>query len=455
MALIAEWGFNEGTGTTAADSSGNSRTATVTAWATGHTGTGADGDTTHAACEYSGSLIAASGAVTVMAWVNAHITGDYLTLSATNSTSGSAVGVYASDATHIQLWSQNTVSNFVTATPVAITSGWHHLAITRSGLVTTLFLDGVSKASVTNTGTMGALAFLTAGGQVNDSSYDTAIIDDLRVDNTALTAANITTYMNTPVVAMPHGAASGTYAYIGSASAHKSSHGAASGTVSFTGSAAGHASMHGAAAGSLSYVGSASGHAPEIEQPHGSASGSYTYEGAAAGSMDPHGSASGTVAYEGTASGELDPHGSASGSIIYTGAASGSVSLHGSASGDAAYVGAASGHAPRLDDPHGHGSGSVAYTGTASGHAPTIGMPHGDAVGAFAYVGTAAGHTDLHGAAVGAYAYVGSAHGTSTTGRDITLTATSLPDRWATTPAGARYTTTPLPDRWRVECLEP
>lgn len=192
---LGAWSFDD----TPEDSSGNGLTATVTAYTTGHTNDGAVGDASHAACEYAGSLIDASGDATIMAWVNALDQGDYITLSATDSTSGSAVGVYASDATHIQLWSQNTVSNFLTATAVAWTSGWHHLAITRSGLVATLFLDGTAVASVTNTGTMGALAFLTAGGQVSDSSYETAVVDDLRVFPAVLSSAEITTFMGTPV----------------------------------------------------------------------------------------------------------------------------------------------------------------------------------------------------------------------------------------------------------------
>jgi hypothetical protein len=79
-------------------------------------------------------------------------------------------------------------------------------------------------------------------------------------------------------------------------------------------------------------------------------------------------------------------------------------------------------------------------------------VPHGDAAGTYQYAKTAAGNTDVHGAAAGAYVYAGSARGRSSTGRDITVTTTPLPERWATTPLGDRYTTTPLPDRWRVEC---
>lgn len=42
-----------------------------------------------------------------------------------------------------------------------------------------------------------------------------------------------------------------------------------------------------------------------------------------------------------------------------------------------------------------------------------------------------------------------------TTDRDITLTASPLPTRWATTPLADRWSTTPLPERWRAECLTP
>jgi len=248
-------------------------------------------------------------------------------------------------------------------------------------------------------------------------------------DDCVLIAATVRQTTTPPEI--PHGAAAGSLTFTGSSAGSTSEHGAASGSLTFTGSTSGHHVSAGAGSGMIDYAGSAAGHAPSIEQPHGDADGGYTYDGTATGHTDPHGAASGTVSYAGTASGALDPHGDASGTLTYAGTASG------------------------RSDARGDADGTVTYTGAASGHAPTAEVPHGDAAGTYAYVGTATGSTTRHGAAEGAYAYVGSAHGTSTSHRDITLTASPLPTRWATTHLADRWSTAPLPERWRVECLTP
>jgi hypothetical protein len=235
---------------------------------------------------------------------------------------------------------------------------------------------------------------ITLASLAQTTASATGTITGGNADGTVLSVATLR-----QATSIPHGSASGTYAYTGTASGHENPHGAASGAFAYTGAAAGHMSPRGAASGAFSFTGSAAGHHVSA----GAASGALVYEGSAAGHTDPRGEASGTLSYVGTAAGSTEPHGDA--------------------------------------------SGALEYTGAASGHAPTVGVPHGDATGTYAYVGAAAGHTDPHGAAAGAYAYIGTAHGFGGSRAEVPSVRTlhGIPVRWTLTGHNEEHTLTGTP----------
>lgn len=416
MALVAEYGFSEGSGTTAADSSGGGHPLTIASgaatWATGHTGAGLAGNTSGVG-GVNTSLSNPTSNVTIMAWVKPHTVSGaeepllgYWSSPSSDPNGSSQCVLYATRSAFGtanklvgNLRIGGTLGEIVG--PALTADTWVHVALAFDGTTISLFVNGALFTSVTRAGTLGVGSFGVAG-------RSDATVDDVRAFNTALTASQVTTWMNSPAGVPPHGSGSGALTYVGAASGHESPHGTATGAAVFAGSASGHTTMNGAATGSYVFAGAAAGHA----QPHGAATGTLTYAGAASGTTDPHGAAAGVFDYDGSASGHTDPAGTA--------------------------------------------SGELDYAGTASGHAPSIGIPHGDATGSIAYTGTASGHVDRHGAAVGVYRYAGTAHGTgATTRRDITLTVTPLPTRWATSATTDRWSTEALPERWRATCLEP
>ncbi len=83
---------------------------------------------------------------------------------------------------------------------------WTHLAATYDGATLRLFVNGVQVASVARSGAIATSADpLQIGGDPIYGQYFAGRIDEVRVYNTALTAAQIQTDMNTPIGGRPAG----------------------------------------------------------------------------------------------------------------------------------------------------------------------------------------------------------------------------------------------------------
>jgi hypothetical protein len=79
---------------------------------------------------------------------------------------------------------------------------WTHLAGTYDGTTIRLYVNGVQVTSMAHTGAIATAGNpLTIGGNTVDGNYFTGVIDEVRVYNKALTAAQIVSDMNTPVSA--------------------------------------------------------------------------------------------------------------------------------------------------------------------------------------------------------------------------------------------------------------
>jgi hypothetical protein len=202
--LVAYWKFDEGTGTTALDSSGKDNTGTLTggpAWAAGAPFAGSGNALTF---DGSNDLMTVrqnlapvlGGTATLAFWIRTTQKGDDVAHSAPGVT-----GVEENDGANDVFW------GFIDAAGgIGIAAGnskgahsdpigdgqWHHVALTRdqgSGQVQ-VFVDGkLAQAATVATGAK-STAFSAVGRITNSASLD-ATIDDLRIYDRIVSASDI------------------------------------------------------------------------------------------------------------------------------------------------------------------------------------------------------------------------------------------------------------------------
>jgi hypothetical protein len=216
------------------------------------------------------------------------------------------------------------------------------------------------------------------------------------------------------------GAATGAVAWVGTATGTRVSQGAATGTVGWVGAAAGTRTPKAAATGAVAWVGAATGEAPAAVIPNGAAAGAVAWVGAATGEREDYsgwsalvcqttdsgvqsGSASGTINWVGAATGSEPAKGAATGTVAWVGSAAGAKVTTGSATGTVAWVGAATGKRVAKSAP----TGAVDWLGDATG----ANAPIASATGAVTWAGTTTGTRTPKASATGAVAWVGSAAG--------------------------------------------
>ncbi len=207
--LLASWGFAEGIGTLARDSSdyGNNLIVSPTlTWPAGHSG-GTGLSNTGVTGSASGAWTLAGSSITLMGWVRPLD----LTAGATQPLFGIWDSADAGGSTQVALWAQRgdgfgapnvlqgnvrVNSGLVGVDGTALTlNTWAHIALTYDGVTLRLYQGGIQVASGASTGTLSA-------GSVSMSVLPTssnAQADDIRAFNAALTQAQITELMNTPV----------------------------------------------------------------------------------------------------------------------------------------------------------------------------------------------------------------------------------------------------------------
>lgn len=207
--LIAAWGFDEGTGTTARDSSEHSLPLTLSGsvtWVAGHSGGTAVGNTGSTGSAGRSGWTSLSVPATIMCWARP-----------TNLTAGTnrpLVGIWSGSdsttSTEFAIWAQRgdfSTSNvlqgnvrvdggLVAVNHTALTlNTWVHLALSFDGTTIRMFRDGTEVSTFTNTGSItgGSFSFLVVPDSAN------AQVDDVRVFSAALTAAQVASFMGDPV----------------------------------------------------------------------------------------------------------------------------------------------------------------------------------------------------------------------------------------------------------------
>jgi len=213
--------FNETAGTTAVDSSGNNNTGTIAGATrvTGQTGFGGalqfNGSSSIVNIAHSASLALSSG-MTLEAWVNPSANagtsvndGWRTVIMKERSTTGLAYGLYSNDGdsnpSRPAGYIRNNGTDVEAANGPAVPLGvWTHLAVTYDGTTLRLYVNGVLRNSVAAAGGITAsTAPLRIGGNtvfsVPGTEYFAGLIDEVRIYNRALSAAEITADMNTPL----------------------------------------------------------------------------------------------------------------------------------------------------------------------------------------------------------------------------------------------------------------
>ena len=204
--LVAGWSFNAGTGTTAADASGNGNTATLqggAAWAAGRYGNGVQFDGINDLVQVAASSeLALTSGMTLAAWIRPAGTQsgwrtimqrevDTFFLNASTSAGNNVPGGGGTFGGNIHV---------VTGTTAAPAGQWTHVALSYDGATLRLYVNGVQVASTAAGGAIQASANpLWIGGNSPYGEYFAGVIDEAQVYDRALTAAELQTAMNTPL----------------------------------------------------------------------------------------------------------------------------------------------------------------------------------------------------------------------------------------------------------------
>lgn len=203
--LVAAWGFDAGSGATVADRSGRGNTGTLSgpAWTAGRFG-GAlsfDGVNDRVNVSDSGSLDLTTG-MTVEAWVRPTSIASWRTVLLKERTGGLSYALYCSNDGGVPAaWAYaGGAERDATATLGLPTGTWSHLATTYDGANLRLYLNG---SQIASRSVIGSIAVSTRplriGGNAIWSEWFAGQIDEVRVYNRALSAAEIGADMNAPV----------------------------------------------------------------------------------------------------------------------------------------------------------------------------------------------------------------------------------------------------------------
>jgi hypothetical protein len=201
----AELPFNEATGTTASDLSGNGWTGTLNggaSWVAGNKGNAVDLSGTNQYVALPAGVVSGAETITIAAWVNLDTvstwsrifdfgsgTSKYMFLTPLNGTNG------------IRFEIRNGSSfRTIDGTVALATGGWHHVAVTLDGTTGTLYVDSQQVGSSTvniRPSHLGATTQNWIGrSQWSSDPYLDGQVDDFRIYNRALSAAEVSAVMN-------------------------------------------------------------------------------------------------------------------------------------------------------------------------------------------------------------------------------------------------------------------
>jgi hypothetical protein len=199
-APVAAYSFEDGAGSTLTDVTGKGHTGTIreATWATGHTGRALrfDGVNDWVAIDDAPDL-RIGGGLTIEAWVNPAKTDGWRTAVMKERAGDLAYALYASGQNSPSLY---LTTGFARATPALAVNTWTHVAATYDGTTIRMFVNGVQRATAAQTnGLVASAGALRLGGNSIWGEWFAGMLDDVRVYDQALTAAQVQADMGTPV----------------------------------------------------------------------------------------------------------------------------------------------------------------------------------------------------------------------------------------------------------------
>ena len=207
--LVAAYNFNEGSGATVSDRSGNGNAGSIfqAVWnTTGRTGGSLtfDGANDYVSIADSASLDLTTG-MTVEAWVYQTKTSGWNTVLLKENGGDLAYGVYSRNtANRPSAWIRGagqTTSTSAAGTTALTRNAWRHLAATFDGTTLRFYVDGVQVGSQPFSGSIAvSTGPLKLGGNAVWGEYFGGRIDDVRIYNRALTVQQIQADMAAPVL---------------------------------------------------------------------------------------------------------------------------------------------------------------------------------------------------------------------------------------------------------------
>jgi len=207
--LVAYWKFDEGTGTTAADSSGNGNTGTLAngpVWTSGIAGNalyfdGIDDSVTI----LDSNTLNPSSSFTVSAWVNPATTfTDFRSILVKNYRYYlySSVAGYCGDGIPLGGFSEVTNNTVCQPAPLAANT-WTHLSLTYDSSTLMLYRNGVAVATAAASETPSPTTGNLQIGASQYGEYFQGLIDEVRIYNRALTNIEIQTIYQQAAVTLP------------------------------------------------------------------------------------------------------------------------------------------------------------------------------------------------------------------------------------------------------------
>ncbi|MEM7391281.1 MAG: LamG-like jellyroll fold domain-containing protein, partial [Verrucomicrobiota bacterium] len=219
---VAHWKFDEGAGTTAADCSSNSNTATLAgasgSWVTGRAGSAYQLGGSASRFEVSdSSVLRMTGPVTVSAWVNPFAASTFGLIAGIDQTGGSANDMYTlkTSGGDLPRWdvvaAAGTGANISLDAPSTLaaysglaTDGWVHVVgVFDPGIAARLYVNGVLVNEDTNdvpTAVQSTATPFQIGHNASGSGANPllAAVDDIQVYDSALSANDVTYLYNNP-----------------------------------------------------------------------------------------------------------------------------------------------------------------------------------------------------------------------------------------------------------------
>jgi hypothetical protein len=212
--LVAAFGFDAGTGTTAVDASGRGNTGTISgaAWTTsGKYGSALsfDGINDLVTVADANSLDLTSG-MTLEAWIFPTAINGWETVILKEASNDLAYALYGDNNGNdaggprrpVVSIRQGSTTYWTSGTAQVALNQWTHIAATYDGAILRFYVNGTLASSQTRTGSMNVSSNpLRMGGNNIWGEWFNGRIDEVRIYSRALSAAELQTDMNTPVTA--------------------------------------------------------------------------------------------------------------------------------------------------------------------------------------------------------------------------------------------------------------